>query len=97
MHVTPHTGRTSRSNPSGADRKCRPHPLLTGAIVDEQDEFEDLADQQMSYCDCCGIAVRARMYVALPSGGVLLMCFHHANRHVKALNGMGAYLYELSA
>jgi hypothetical protein len=47
------------------------------------------------YCDSCGPAVRAKVYVALPSGNVLSYCGHHADTHRGALEALGAFLYPL--
>ena len=44
----------------------------------------------------CGDAkVPARVTVALPSGGVLVFCQHHANQHREALTTTGAFMYTL--
>lgn len=63
----------------------------------ESDEFYDLADRQMVFCDAkgCGTVV-AKMYVAMPGGGELKFCFHHANAYRARLNDQGAFLYALA-
>lgn len=56
----------------------------------------DDEDYSRASCDSCGPSVRARVVAALPSGGVLAYCFHHGNKHRKALEGQGALLVELT-
>lgn len=48
-----------------------------------------------SYCDECGPAVRAKVIVCLPSGGLLAYCWHHGNQHRAALDAIGAVLYPI--
>lgn len=71
----------------------------TGADVDEfEDEFEVEAERRMVYCDAeQGVLVMAHIYVAMPDGNELKLCYHHADRHRAKLNSIGAFLYELSA
>lgn len=60
----------------------------------------DDEDYSRAYCDAkgCGAAkVRAKVVCALPSGGALTYCFHHANRYRNALEEQGALLVTLSA
>jgi len=47
------------------------------------------------YCDRCGPCTRAKVIVALTSGGILTYCFHHANRYRDALEAEGACLYAV--
>ena len=42
-------------------------------------------------CDQCSVA-RALVVVALPKGGVLEYCAHHANEHFEALTELGALI-----
>lgn len=61
------------------------------------DEYEDEADRRMNSCDRCGVAVLAKIYVAMPDGNELRYCYHHANKYRAGLNNLGAFLYELHA
>lgn len=42
-------------------------------------------------CDQCSVA-RALVVVALPNGGTLTFCKHHADEHFEALTNMGALI-----
>lgn len=65
--------------------------------MDESDEFYDLADQRMVFCDAKGCGtVMAKIYVAMPAGNELKFCYHHANTYRATLNDQGALLYELA-
>ncbi len=66
-------------------------PLETlGLIVDDE-------DYSRATCDQCGIGVRAKFVIALPSGGVVCYCGSHTKTHWTALNELGALVVELSA
>lgn len=59
----------------------------------------DDEDYSRAYCDGkgCGVAkVRALFVSALPDGGVLCWCLHHANIHRRALEEQGALIVELT-
>lgn len=43
-------------------------------------------------CDAC--SARAAFDVKLPSGGELLLCSHHARRHMDSLSAQGAVLLQ---
>ena len=58
--------------------------------------MDDDEDYSRAYCDGCGPSVRARAVVALPSGGALAYCWHHANKHRQALEEQGALIVGLS-
>ena len=63
-----------------------------------EDEFEVEANRRMIYCDAeKNVLVMAHIYIAMPDGTELKMCNHHATMHRARLNGLGAFLYELSA
>lgn len=60
----------------------------------------DEEDYSRAFCDdrgCGNMAkVQARVVVAMPSGGVLCFCFHHANKYRVNLETMGALIVELT-
>lgn len=58
-------------------------------------EFDD-EDYSRATCDQCGIAVRARFVIALPSGGIVCYCGSHTRQHWTALNDIGALIVELT-
>lgn len=68
------------------------------ALTELEDEFEVEANRRMIYCDAeKNVLVMAHIYIAMPDGTELKMCNHHATMHCARLNGLGAFLYELSA
>lgn len=78
---------------------------MTGAIVhcttrDHKAAIVDAEDYSRAFCDDRGCGrdakVCARIVVALPNGGILCYCFHHANKYRVALEGQGALLVELT-
>jgi len=56
----------------------------------------DEEDYSRATCDHCGIAVRARFVIALPSGGIVCYCGSHTKQHWAALNETGALIVQLS-
>ncbi|MEV4777472.1 DUF7455 domain-containing protein [Microbacterium sp. LWH12-1.2] len=67
--------------------------LAKGPIVDEL----DAEDYSAANCDACGISVRARGIISLPSGRVLAYCFHHLNKYRSAAENMGALVVTLES
>ncbi len=57
-------------------------------------DISDVSDVSDFLCDRCG--ARARIRVALSSGGELLFCGHHARTHSTALKKVAAYIQGLS-
>lgn len=56
----------------------------------------DHEDLTAALCDACGNSpVRARAVFALPSGRILTVCWHHANKHRAAITAMGGLVVEL--
>lgn len=49
----------------------------------------------METCDSCGVAVAAKVVVALPSGRTLTYCQHHATVYAPGLDRLGAFVYQL--
>lgn len=46
---------------------------------------------------CDGCSARATYEVRLPSGGILILCGHHANRHMDALVTQGATVFAMDS
>lgn len=60
----------------------------------------DTEDYSLARCDDKGCGwqaqVAAHVIVALPSGGTLAYCTHHANKYRRALEEQGALIVELT-
>lgn len=63
----------------------------------DDEDFERVAEQRMTYCDACGTGTLAAMYILLPYvAGVLKFCRHHTFRHRAKLRDEGAFIYKLT-